>query len=395
MSNSVQRTSNSKDKNITIFNSKLNNDLSTVDAYGQKLSDTINRLMKFDNTFSLSSAFSSIQGGLGMAKNVLNTAKSVMQYAAKAKSTLNALKNGNLLNSLNSLVPGAKSALQAAGISDATINSITKAVGVAVNIGNTVQKIKNGNLDILQGLSDFARNLTGVDIALIKDIGAIVGSTAAMIKEFSDLGISLASEWDKLVSGGSKGGYNYATEITLSIADTLAINGDYKTLLKAIQSSDPKTMSIISTGLLDTLFKEFSLSSSFNRGREYDEIFDEVMDIIKALRPNDTIWTPREYNRKAINAYMYIKSSTDWKKVLKQVMGERFFLSPETSNNIKLDYNHKSNEVFMAFGIFDLGNGNFKDDLNRDFKGIIINETNKVSKIVDPTIVQLNQLKGY
>ena len=392
MSNSVQRSSSNKDKNITIFNSKLNNDLSTVDAYGQQLSDTINRLMKFDNTFSLSSAFSSIQGGLGMAKNVLQTAKNVMQYAAKAKSTLNTLKNGNLLNNLNSLIPGAKSALQAAGISDATINSITKAVGVAVNIGNTIQKVKNGNINILQGISDFARNLTGVDIAIVKDIGAIVGSTCAMIKEFSDLGISLASEWDKLVSGGEKGGYNYATEITLSIADTLAINGDYKTLLKAIQSSDPKTMSIISTGLLDTLFKEFSLSSSFNRGREYDEIFDEIMDIIKALRPNDTIWTPREDNRKAINAYMYIKSSTDWKKVLKQVMGERFFLTPETNDNIRLDYNHKNNEVFMAFGIFDLGNGNFKDDLNRDFKGIIINETNKVSKIVDPTIIQLSSL---
>lgn len=390
MSNSVQRTSNSKDKNITIFNSKLNNDLSTVDAYGQQLSDTINRLMKFDNTFSLSSAFGSIQGGLGMAKNVLNTAKNVMQYASKAKNTLNALKSGSLLNSLNSLVPGAKSALQAAGISDATINSITKAVGVAVSIGTTVQKVKNGNIDILQGISDFARNLTGIDIAIVKDIGAIVGSTCAMIKEFSDLGVSLASEWDKLVSGGGK--YNYATEITVSIADTLAINGDYKTLLKAIQSSDPKTMSIISTGLLDTLFKEFSLSSSFNRGREYDEIFDEIMDIIKALRPNDTIWTPREDNRKAINAYMYIKASSDWKKVLKQVMGERFFLTPETNDNIQLSYNHKNNEVFMAFGIFNLGNGNFKEDLNRDFKGIIINETNKVSKIVDPTIIQLSSL---
>lgn len=383
----LSSSNQSKDANQTVFNSQQDNQLATVDAYGESLQSTVNRLYKFSNTINLDNIFSSLSGGLGMAKKL-------GEYLKDANEIKTTLQKGNIIDALGKISPYAKSSLQSAGIPPDYFDKIVAAANISINLGGVIKNVKDGNVDILQGLSEAAKALTGDEFAFIKDVQKYVTLASGIVDEFSSVGISIGEEWNKLTNIKDRDNTNISisTEVAINTANDLARYGDYKTLVHAIKGSDPKRIEMLTGEIMSSLFESFSLDTAHNRGKDHKDIFNDVIEVLKALRGADYLWVPRDKNREAINANLFIRCSADWKQVIRTVMGSRFYLAADTGNNVSFDYASTENEVFMAFALMSLGTGSFEDEFSKDFPGFNVNETMLVRPLVEPSVFVKNNI---
>lgn len=376
----VASTTRAKDENKTVFNSAVDNKLATIDVYGP-LGTTVNSLYQFTNTMSFDSINTVLKGGL----NGLNKITGYLKEAKKIKDTF---QNGNLMDKIGAIAPGAKGALSSFGLTPDLFDKFQAAAQIGVNVSGTVQKIKNGDLDILNGMNSLAKTLTGTDLAIINDIQSIKGAVAGIITEFSNAGIAIKNEWDSLVKADSnKGGWNISTDVAIAVLPGLANNGDYSTMLHAIKGSDPQRMEAIGGQIVEKMLKEFSRNSVFNQGRKEEDIFKDVMDVIYAFRGGESLWinrTPPANNRKAFNLYLFLIASPDFKEVAKTALSKRFYKDPQIKKTIQ--YADKENEVLILmtslFSRVDAGNP--FNEFRKDFPEFIINPLNKVSDLVTP-----------
>ena len=114
---------------------------------------------------SLTSITDAIKGGL----NGLNK---INDYLKMAKDISTGLQNGNLMDRVGSLAPGAKAALQSAGLDPAMFDKVQAAAKIGNDVVTTVKDVRSGKLDVLSGLNNLGKAITGQDIGLIKDIQA-------------------------------------------------------------------------------------------------------------------------------------------------------------------------------------------------------------------------------
>ena len=142
------------------FNSSLDTKLATIDAY-QNLGNTVNSLYQFTNTMSLTSITDAIKGGL----NGLNK---INDYLKMAKDISTGLQNGNLMDRVGSLAPGAKAALQSAGLDPAMFDKVQAAAKIGNDVVTTVKDVRSGKLDVLSGLNNLGKAITGQDIGFDK-----------------------------------------------------------------------------------------------------------------------------------------------------------------------------------------------------------------------------------
>lgn len=373
-----------KDANQTVWNSTQDNSLAAIDVYGEQLKATVNRLYKFTNTMNFDDIFSSLQGGFGMAKKVLSHLKT-------ANAVRETLRKGNVIDALGQVSPLAKSALTSAGVSPEMFDKVLGVAAISTNVNGVIKSVINGDVKLLDGLNNALKAITGTDIGFIKDIQTVAAFTSAVINEFSALGIAIGEEWKNLTKTTDKrGNETFVTDVSTEVINTIGFHlaeyGDYKTLAAAINHASPKKIELTAGEIVKVMFEKFSLTSPHNKGKELEAIYKDFMAVLRSLRGNSYIWVPRGKHRQAINANLFLNASEDWKILIKSVMGNMFYLDADTGQNIQLDYSHDDNDVFLAFGLLNLGDGDFESELRKDFGDIVINDTQRVSPIVEPLL---------
>lgn len=372
LSQSVQN----KDENRTVFNSALDNKLATKDAYEGTLDTTVNSMYKFTTTMSLSKITDILKGGV----NGLNKLSS---YLKEANAIKDAFKNGNIMDAVGRIAPGAKAALAAAGMDEKLFDKFQKAAEIGVNVAGTFKKVKNGDINLLEGLNDLARSIVGEDIAIIKDLMAFEATVSTIIKEFSDAGIAIKDEWNKLIGRGGKADTNTSTNVAMAVMPYLAVNGDYQTMLSAIRASDPQRLDKLGPEIISKMIKEFSLNAVFNRGRKEEEIYADLFAVLRAFQGGSILWVDSGNGRKLFNLHLFMGASEDFKKMVRVTLKNRFF-KPEGESN-QFDYNDEKNEVLILLvDVFKFA-GSFSDELNKDFPNFITNTRALVNPVVTPT----------
>ena len=143
----VASTTRAKDENKTVFNSAVDNKLATIDVYGP-LGTTVNSLYQFTNTMSFDSINTVLKGGL----NGLNKITGYLKEAKKIKDTF---QNGNLMDKIGAIAPGAKGALSSFGLTPDLFDKFQAAAQIGVNVSGTVQKIKNGDFKYCKTSSSY------------------------------------------------------------------------------------------------------------------------------------------------------------------------------------------------------------------------------------------------
>lgn len=371
-----------KDDAKTVFNSSLDTKLATIDAY-QNLGNTVNSLYQFTNTMSLTSITDAIKGGL----NGLNK---INEYLKMAKDVSEGLKNGNLMDRVGSLAPGAKAALQSAGLDPAMFDKVQAAAKIGNDVVSTVKDVRSGKLDILNGLNNLGKAITGQDIGLIKDIQAFKASAAAIVKEFSSAGIAIRDNWYSLVGHRDKDGYEYnvAMDVATTVMDDLLEYGDYDTAKIAIKSINPQKLKEITGDSIEKMLKNFSMNSVFNLGRTEQDVFNDVLSTIEAFDNGNYLWVDRESNRKLFNVRLFMSASEDFKRIAKVSLADRFFLDSHVKK--LLDYTDKENEVLLLLGNVFTNISDFKTELNKDFPNFIVNERQQTVSIISPDAFKIN-----
>ena len=356
-----------KDDAKTVFNSSLDTKLATIDAY-QNLGNTVNSLYQFTNTMSLTSITDAIKGGL----NGLNK---INDYLKMAKDISTGLQNGNLMDRVGSLAPGAKAALQSAGLDPAMFDKVQAAAKIGNDVVTTVKDVRSGKLDVLSGLNNLGKAITGQDIGLIKDIQAFKASAAAIVKEFSSAGIAIRDNWYSLVGHRDKDGYEYnvAMDVATTVMDDLLEYGDYDTAKIAIKSINPQKLKEITGDSIDNMLKNFSMNSVFNTGRKEQDVFNDVL---------------RESNRKLFNVNLFMGASEDFKRIAKVSLADRFFMDSHATKS--LAYTDKENEVLLLLGNVFSNISSFKTELNKDFPDFIVNERQQTVSIISPDAFKIN-----
>lgn len=368
-----------KDENKTVFNSSVDNNLIVKDAYGD-LGETINSMYKFTTTINLDTINSVLKGGLGSLNKITS-------YLKEANAIKDAFQSGNIMDGIGKLAPGAKAALTKAGMDPALFDKFQAAAQVGVQAAGTYKKIKNGDVDLLTGLNDLAKSITGVDLAVIKDIQSIQTAVAGIIKEFSDAGIAIKNEWDKLTKS-DKNGYNVSTDVAVAILPDLAANGDFETMLAAINSSDPQRLNKIGPDIIKDLISNYSASAIFNKGRNEEDIYNDIFRVIKAFQGGKYLWIEREGMRHLFNMYLFMNASEDFKKMTKVVLSRKFFMGDKAKNTF--NYEDEMNEVLILLANNFQLQGNFQTELNRDFPEFIVNETQNVDNSVTPSAFKVS-----
>ena len=285
-STSKSAANDKKNKNTTVYNSSQDNDLAAKDAYLIDFNNgTLNSLYKFANTLNLdlNKLGEKLRGG----KDMLSKVSGYLKSANEAK---NAIKQKNFLSAIESLAPGAKAALGRAGLDAKKIDDIIEGAKLAVKVGSEVQKIKNGDISILNGLNDLTKHITGYELINVQDVLAVKEAVTEVIKEFSNLGLEIGSEFKKLVSGDKNGmTWDVATDVTANIIYDLAKNGDYTTMYYAIGASDPQRMEMISGKVVEKMISEFTFSAVFNKEKDRNLIFEQLMKTIYAFRGGEML----------------------------------------------------------------------------------------------------------
>ena len=268
-----------RDKTTTVFNSMLDKNLITVDVYKEDLGKTINNLYDFSTTMSFGALGDMLQGGLNMVQKVTG----VLKEASKIKE---AIKSGNYMDALNALAPGAKSALQKAGLDTASVDKFMGAAQIAVNVGGVINDIKSGDYDVLTGLNALAKSLTGTELGIITDIQAMVGAVSTITTEFTKAGIELAGSWNDLTN---QKGHDYSQQVFHNTYTEWSKSGDYKTLQAAINQMNPDDVEKVSGNVSASLLKYFSLNSVFNASKTTQEAVKDAIDTIYLLRGENSL----------------------------------------------------------------------------------------------------------
>ena len=371
-STSLSNSNIKKDANKTVFNSSVDNKLATVDVYQGNLGETVNSLYKFTNTMNLDTIMNGIKGGLsGIGK--------ITDFLKDAKGIKDAFQSGNIMDAVGKIAPGAKAALSKAGIDPSTFDKLAGAAQIAVNVKNSVSNIKNGKLDILDGLNDLAKSITGQDLALIKDIQSIKAATGAIIKEFSDAGIALKDAWNDLTKS-EKGRYNIADQIASDITPFLIDNGDYDTAKMAIGSIPKNQLEAMGPSIVENAIRNFRKDSVFNRGKKDEEMFNGLMDTLRLFRNGEYLWVDRGTSRKAFNMALFIHASKDLKEVIQAVCASSFYL--KENGEKRLDYTDKKNDMLVLFNRVFTNIGNAEEEMNKYFPGFIFNKEEKTETLV-------------
>ena len=164
----------------------------------------------------------------------------------------------------------------------------------------------------------------------VQDILAVKEAATEVMKEFSNLGLEIGAEFKNLVRGENKGqSFDVATDVTTEIIHDLASNGDYNTMYHAIGLSDPQRMEQISGKVVEKMISEFSFNAVFNKEKDKNLIFEEMMKVIYSFRGGEALWIPRGGQRKIFNLRLFMNASSDFKTLIKVVLSNRFYLGPE------------------------------------------------------------------
>lgn len=393
-STSKNAANEQKNKNTTVYNSSQDNGLSTKDAYQADFNNgTLNSLYKFANTLNLD--LNKLSEKLRGGKSMLSKISGFLKTANAAKS---AIKQKNFLGAIESLAPGAKAALSRAGLDAKKIDSIIEGAKLVVRVGEDVKKIKNGDLSILNGLNELTEHITGYKLIDMKDVLAVKEAVTEVIKEFSSLGLEIGSEFKKLVSGEKNGtSWNVATEVTSSIVYDLAKNGDYVTMFYAIGASDPQRMEMISGKVVEKMISEFSFNAVFNKEKDHNLIFEQLMKAIYAFRGGEMLWINRGNQRKIFNLQIFMNASSDFKTLVKTVLANRFYLNPEDTKGktgrglIHYEYTDKANEVLILLHqVFTKGSTSFSSEFTHDHGEFIVNGIQRTDTLVSPADFKAN-----
>lgn len=395
-STSKSSANDKKNANTTVYNSSQDNALATKDAYTADFNNgTLNSLYKFANTLNLD--LNKLSDKLRGGKDMLSK---VNKYLKEANNIKNAIKQRNFEEVISKIAPGAKAALQNAGLSADKFDKIVEGAKLAIKVGNDVKKIKNGDLSILNGLNDLTRHITGYDLVNVQDILAVKEAATEVMKEFSNLGLEIGAEFKKLVRGENKGqSFDIATDVTTEIIHDLASNGDYNTMYHAIGLSDPQRMEQISGKVVEKMISEFSFNAVFNKEKDKNLIFEEMMKVIYSFRGGEALWIPRGEQRKIFNLKLFMNASSDFKTLIKVVLSNRFYLGPEDTKGktgrglIQYDQSDKINEVLMLLSnVFTKNSTNFNDEFSKDHGEFIIDGVARTDTLVSPSDFKANVL---
>lgn len=385
-----------KNKNTTVYNSSQDNSLATKDAYSVDFNQgTLNSLYKFANTLNLdlNKLSEKLRGGKDMLKQVSG-------YLKQANEIKNNIKERKFLDAIGGLAPGAKAALANAGIDVKKVDTIIEGAKLAIKVGEDVKKIKNGDLSVLNGLNDLTRHITGYELINVQDVMAVKEAATEVMKEFSSLGLEIGAEFKKLVKS-EKHGWDIATDVTSEIIHDLSNNGDYNTMFHAIELSDPQRMEQISGKVVEKMISEFSFNAVFNKEKDRNVIFDELMKVIYAFRGGEVLWIDRPGMRKIFNLKLFLNASNDFKTLIKTVLSTRYYLNPEDVTNkvasrkslIRYDYSNKTNEVLMLLSnVFTKTKTDFSVEFTRDHSEFIINGVQRTDQLVSPSDFKANIL---
>ena len=385
-----------KNKNTTVYNSSQDNSLATKDAYSVDFNQgTLNSLYKFANTLNLdlNKLSEKLRGGKDMLKQVSG-------YLKQANEIKNNIKERKFLDAIGGLAPGAKAALANAGIDVKKVDTIIEGAKLAIKVGEDVKKIKNGDLSVLNGLNDLTRHITGYELINVQDVMAVKEAATEVMKEFSSLGLEIGAEFKKLVKS-EKHGWDIATDVTSEIIHDLSNNGDYNTMFYAIELSDPQRMEQISGKVVEKMISEFSFNAVFNKEKDRNVIFDELMKVIYAFRGGEVLWIDRPGMRKIFNLKLFLNASNDFKTLIKTVLSTRYYLNPEDVTNkvasrkslIRYDYSNKTNEVLMLLSnVFTKTKTDFSVEFTRDHSEFIINGVQRTDQLVSPSDFKANIL---
>ena len=385
-----------KNKNTTVYNSSQDNSLATKDAYSVDFNQgTLNSLYKFANTLNLdlNKLSEKLRGGKDMLKQVSG-------YLKQANEIKNNIKERKFLDAIGGLAPGAKAALANAGIDVKKVDTIIEGAKLAIKVGEDVKKIKNGDLSVLNGLNDLTRHITGYELINVQDVMAVKEAATEVMKEFSSLGLEIGAELKKLVKS-EKHGWDIATDVTSEIIHDLSNNGDYNTMFHAIELSDPQRMEQISGKVVEKMISEFSFNAVFNKEKDRNVIFDELMKVIYAFRGGEVLWIDRPGMRKIFNLKLFLNASNDFKTLIKTVLSTRYYLNPEDVTNkvasrkslIRYDYSNKTNEVLMLLSnVFTKTKTDFSVEFTRDHSEFIINGIQRTDQLVSPSDFKANIL---
>ena len=236
-------------------------------------------------------------------------------------------------------------------------------------------------------------HITGYKLVDVQDVLAVKEAVTEVIKEFSNLGLEIGSEFSKLVSGDKNGlTWNVATDVTSNIIYDLAKNGDYTTMYYAIGASDPQRMEMISGKVVEKMISEFSFSAVFNKEKDRNVIFEQMMKTIYAFRGGEMLWIDRGNQRKIFNLRIFMNASSDFKALIKTALSNRFYLNPEDTKGktgrglIHYEYADKSNEVLMLLHqVFTKGSTSFGSEF-------IINGKQRTDTLVSPADFKANVL---
>lgn len=379
-----QKGNNERDKQVTVFNSTLDKNLITVDAYKDKFGKVINNLYDYSTTFDLGTLSSLVQGGLGMFSKVTGALQ-------QAKQIKDAIQSGNFADALNKIAPGASNILKSAGIPQSTIDTFIGAAGIAIKVNGVVQDVRSGNLNLLDGANALGKAITGQDIAFIKDIQNSITAVSVIANEFTQAGLSLKSAWGDLVSSKPSGSieFNYNQEVFNNMYPIWSQTGDYETMLVASELSSTEHLEAVTGNVLDKLLAEFSLSSVFNSSKTSVQAFEDVMKVVYSLRGKDALWVDRDAQRKGFGLYQFMNASDDFKEAAKAYYADKFYHAADVKKTYPIPYANVENESLISMvALFEPSN--VKDELRTLFGGVVINETTKTSNYVTPFEFQNN-----
>lgn len=372
-----------KEDNKTVFNSSQDKSLAVIDHY-TNLGQTVNALYKFSNTMNLTDLNTALTSGL----SGINKVTSYLKAANQIKDTL---QKGSFIDIVGELAPGAKSALVAAGVKAEDVDKYIGAAKTAIAVGTTVRSVAKGDLPLMKGLSDVSKAVFGVEIGLIKDVNALVATGTALIKEFSKAGVALKEQWDKLFGNDRTYGQNgvfisnrVRFEMVNNVLVDLSTNGDYGTIMKAIDSLNPYTMESVGRGVVENMIRNFSRSAVFNKGRPAQDIMNDIMGVINRFQNGDYLWMKREGDeRRHLNLALFANASDDLRQVLREALADDFYLTPGT--NVNWAYNHANNHALLLFAANASLDRDFKEELHKHFPNFVINDTVKTKTHVEPS----------
>lgn len=317
------KTTENKDARSTIFNTSLDNNLAVKDVYAAELSSTINSLYKFTNTFDISNISGLIKGGLSGLKSISSILKA-------ANSVRSAIKNkSGLADILGSAFPAARSALSSVGLNPKILDNVQQYYQLGVSMHNTVQGIRKGDINLLTGLNDLGRALTGQDIALFSDIQSITTAVSSIITEFSQAGLEIKNEWNQLTNKDKSSSVYHGLDVSFDVAQAvfpeIAVTGDYASIAHIVKEDTTGRIRSLSVSTIETMIREYSASAVFNVNKDARTIFKEITGVIDAFKAGDLFWVVKKNGEKLFNLRLFLLGSQDFKDMVKTALAQPFY----------------------------------------------------------------------